>query len=146
MKKRLFYFFSITTIACISYCGYIYKATYYKKQRFNKMIGIYKILSSTENAAYLKSKTQFNTLELKLRIDSTFAFSENAPFLFDSTGTWEAAGFDYEESNRMHFKSNPNLSPSISQCCGKDSIIRIVNMPPKRGSKSVPILIFKKVR
>src|SRR5690348_4014792 len=64
-----------------------------KQENFQNQLGTYVLdLKRTDLGVYRIDSILYKNLKITFRNDSTFHFNMKVPFIYDSVGTWKAAG------------------------------------------------------
>ena len=99
-----------------------------EKRRFNKQLGKYIIdITKTNLGYYDRDSSLYQRLILTFNEDSTFIYNMKVPFIYDSTGKWNAGGSGVEEWNYLYYKGwgysnyKKNSGDQFDQCCSSDS-------------------------
>ena len=118
-----------------------------KQKNFKELVGVY-VLDTlrTDLSNYRDQKIEFSTLTLSLFNDSTFILNINVPFIYDSSGRWNAKGNSIEETNRMIFKRNPKIGVQFSKIYldKKDSVLYLISTTPQQDAFPIQRIYFMK--
>ena len=118
-----------------------------KQKNFKELVGVY-VLDTlrTDLSNYRDQKIEFSTLTLSLFNDSTFILNFNVPFIYDSSGRWNAKGNSIEETNRMIFKRNPKIGVQFSKIYldKKDSVLYLISTTPQQDAFPIQRIYFMK--
>ena len=115
-------------------------------KRFQKLLGTYTLdITKTELGLYKKDTALYRNLRITFKPDSTFAISMQAPFIYDSAGTWIAGSAGLDEWNWLNYKRNPLISTQFDDCCSPDSTVLLNSVTPQEGNEPVYKLWFKRM-
>lgn len=117
-----------------------------KETRTDRSIGKYKLeLGESKLGEYISDSLSLMSLELTLSQDSTFYFSKNVPFLFDSCGKWTVKEVGIYGYNQLIYKKNSEFKNQISPCCYNGDRIQMKMPISQEGYNQVELLVFRKV-
>ncbi len=118
-----------------------------KSEYFRNQIGPY-ILDTikTSLSNYKDNFAVYKNLSITFKSDSTFHLNMSVPFIYDSTGKWEASAGGPEDWNWLYYKSNPNISTQFTEPWTEDSIFYLNSVTPQVGQTSISQIYFKKVK
>lgn len=118
-----------------------------KSKHFRNLLGTY-ILDTTKTdlSSYQDNYSAYKNLSITFRSDSTFHLNMSVPFIYDSTGKWEASAGGLEDWNWIYYKSNSNISTQFTEPWTKDFIFYLNSVTPQVGQTSVSTIYFKKVK
>ncbi len=142
-------FFSIMTILVIIVIAFIYFRIRYvesneKEKRKEDAVGTYELnLQESILRSYIKDTVLLRNLKLNLNADNTFSFSQNIPFIYDSSGIWRVASVGIYGSNELIYSNN--ASNQISPCCYENKIQMKLPLS-KKGFEQAELLVFNKVK
>jgi hypothetical protein len=66
----------------------------------------------------------------------------SVPFIYDSSGKWNAAGGGLEDWNWLWYKSNPEIRTQFDQCSLTDSTFLLNSATPQKEQKNVARIFF----
>jgi hypothetical protein len=123
-----------------------------ERKNWHSALGTYQLdIKRTKLSKYEKDTAIYKNLTWTLREDSTFIFSMDVPFIYDSTGRWNAGGSGIDEWNYIYYrkwgysKYQKDLGDQFAHCCAADSTININSVTPQAGKVPVNKLVFKKL-
>lgn len=92
------------------------------------------------------SEKYLNLKELRLYLnkDMTFRFSNNFPFLFDTTGKWRVDNVGMYSYNELIYNRDRRIIDQISQCCTRSMEIEINYPFCNLSADQVEKLVFTK--
>ena len=109
-----------------------------------RLLGKYGLdLKKTSLGHYAEDSVKYQRLILEFYDDNTFKFNFEVPFILSPVGTWNAAGSDLDDWNRLLINGS-NFS-QVSRCCSADSTIMLNSTTPKAGQYFLQSIYFKKI-
>lgn len=138
---------------------YKYDIRTFEKNQRDALIGEYVFnIDKTSKSQKIKGYDLHNYRNLKIFInqDGTFLFSEDTPFIYDSTGVWSPRKPGLDHWNWIAFSKNYYIDKQPLEDCqfadswkmkpAKDSVLIFNSMTPKPGKESVHVLYFDKIK
>lgn len=125
-----------------------------KKQiNFNNQIGIYSLdLERTDLKEYDTIREKLTQLKIEFFKDSTFKMNMKVPFMFDSTGKWEADDGEPYSYNEMRYREfgysydSPSVHFFQPYEDRGDTVFLIDATIPQKYNKSLEMVYFKKIK
>lgn len=142
----------------IAFCWLLFSCTDndYQEGRiitFKQQVGTYQLdIQKTDLSTYKPDSNFYKSVIITFNDDSTFILNKKVPFLYDSTGTWDAG--NTLEWSYMYFKSFPynnekrdrgtQFTRPYSQ--GTDTFFLINSATPQNGANFIQHIYFKKIK
>ena len=143
MSINSFILVAVTVLACAS-CKYQNDKS--RRENFQRHVGTYILdIRKTDMGAYRTDSGLYKDIKIYFLPDSTFFLSKSVPFLYDSAGTWTAAGSEIDDWNYLHFGGRPGVDIPFDVCCDADSTFYLNSVTPRPNKPAISVIYFKRI-
>jgi hypothetical protein len=110
-----------------------------------QQIGVFRFdVHKTGLGRYNADSLKYAKMTMTFFSNNTFIFSMDAPFIYDSAGTWNSKGANIDEWSELHYNNSP-ITTQFDLIDNNEDEIYLNSMTPKHGQASIPVLHFTKI-